>query len=59
MLNTTKEVLFYLYEDKFVSSNESTDSESDFTEYVGTTNASDSNSDEESAATHEPVRMEQ
>ena len=56
---TTEEVLSFLSEDKFACSNESSDEESDFMEYVGTVAVSDSNSDEEFASTHEPVTTEQ
>ena len=56
---TTEEVLAFLSEDKFVSSNESSDEEMDFKEYVGTVAVSDSNLDEESTSTHELVSTEQ
>ena len=49
----------FLSEDKFACSDESSDEESDFMEYVGTVAVSDSNSDEEFASTHEPVTTEQ
>ena len=56
---TTEEGVSFFSNDKFASSNESSDEEIDFMEYVGTVAVSDSNLDEESTSTRVPVTTEQ
>ena len=52
---TSQQVLSIFYDDTISSSNESSDGESDFMDYVGIVDVSDSNSDEESTLTVKPV----
>ena len=52
------EVLSFLSEDKFASSNKSSDEETDFMEHVVTLAVSDSNLGEESTSTHEFANTE-